>query len=381
MSRAVLVKPTSAECNMACRYCFYRDRPTDPYKGLTGRRMDEETLRALIMQHLAMNPEEAIFSWQGGEPLLMGLDFFKRVIELEMEYGAPGQRVGNSVQTNGTLITKEWARFFAEYNFLVGLSLDGPKHIHDRHRRTPKGRGSFEAVMRAAQILREEGAEFNILAVVTDYSAGRAEEVYGFFVENGFRYLQFIPCVERDPKTGRIADYSVKPEKYARFLCDLFDLWLGDGRPEVSIRFFDNILMRFMGMEAEMCELQPQCGSYIVVEFNGDVYPCDFFVREEWRLGNIHERPLWEVERSERMDNFCRIKPGPYKECQRCEWNFLCRNGCPRYRFVWRGNFRDRNYLCEAHRRFFEHSADGFRKLAERLKGEVEGRRLGAPGE
>jgi len=371
MGMAVLVKPTSAECNMACRYCFYRDRPVDPYRGIKGRRMGEETLKALVAQHLAMNPDEAIFSWQGGEPLLMGLDFFKRVVEFEMEYGASGQRVGNAVQTNGTLITREWAKFFAENRFLVGLSLDGPKHIHERYRRSPEGRGSFDAVMRAAEILREEGAEFNVLAVVTDYSAERAEEIYGFFVESGFLHLQFIPCVERDPKTGRIADYSVSPEKYARFLCRLFDLWFNGGNPEVSIRLFDNLLLRFMGMEAELCELRPQCGSYVVVEFNGDVYPCDFFVRREWRLGNIRERPLWEVVRSERMADFCRIKLGPYEECEGCEWNFLCRRGCPRYRFVWRGDFRDRNYLCEAQKRFFEHSADGFRKLAERLGGRI----------
>ena len=368
MPRAVLVKPTSAECNMACRYCFYRDRPTDPYRGIEGRRMDERTLRALISQHLAANPEEAVFSWQGGEPLLMGLDFFKRAVELEMEYGAPGQRVGNAVQTNGTLLTREWARFFADHNFLVGLSLDGPKHVHDRYRRAPDGRGSFDAVMRAADILREEGAEFNVLAVVTNYACDRAEEIYGFFVENGFRYLQFIPCVERDPKTGKLADFSVRPDRYARFLCDLFDLWFNGGSPEVSIRFFDNVLLRFMGMEAEMCELAPQCGSYLVVEFNGDVYPCDFFVREEWRLGNIHEAPLWEIARSGRAREFFSIKLGPYPECERCEWNFICRNGCPRYRFVRREDFRDRNYLCPAHRKFFEHSADRFGRLAERLK-------------
>ncbi len=364
-----LIKPSSADCNMACEYCFYLLRPTDPYRGVKGRkRMDERTLEALISQQLSASGEEAIFSWQGGEPLLMGLDFFRRAVELQMKYGRSGQRVGNAVQTNGVLIDEKWARFFHEYNFLVGLSLDGPREVHDRYRRFPSGEGSFDLVMRAVDVLREHEVEFNILAVVTDFSAERPEEVYEFFVANDLRYLQFIPCVERDPKTGRIAPYSVKPDQYARFLCRLFDLWFNEGQPEVSIRFFDNVLLAYMGMKPEMCEMQEQCGSYLVVEYNGDVYPCDFFVERRWLLGNIHRQPLGEIAKSKRARKFFAIKRGPYPECEKCEWKFLCHNGCPRYRHVWRGDFRDRHYLCQALRQFFEYSAPKFEELARRLR-------------
>jgi len=361
----VLVKPASADCNLSCTYCFYHCRESDPYAGKGPHRMSEEVLDSLVRQHMRAGRHVA-FSWQGGEPMLMGLKFYKRVTELQMKYGRAGQTVGNAVQTNATLIDEKWARFFRRFNVLVGASLDGPREVHDYYRKFKSGRGSWERVMRSVEVMKKCGAEFNALAVVTDRSMGMAEELYDFFLEHGILHVQFIPCVERDAD-GNIAPYSVTAEGYGEFLCRLFDKWYRDGDPILSERFFDNVVSAYVGIGGETCEFRERCGTYVVVEYNGDVYPCDFFVREDLLLGNILETPLSETATSEKAREFAARKAGPFAECEECEWLWLCRRGCHRLRGLTPDAEGHRHYLCEAYKKFWAYSADRFKKLRDML--------------
>lgn len=362
---SILVKPSSADCNLRCTYCFYR-RPLDPYKDRQRPRMNDEVLSALIEQFLQMNWRGAGFSWQGGEPTLMGIDFFKKVTDLQMKYGSPGQQVGNAIQTNGVLLNDEWARFLGRYKFLAGISLDGPEHIHDHYR----GKGTFQKVMNAIRLLRAHKVEFNTLTVVNDITSEKVDEVFDFLHGNDFFYLQFIPCVERDLETGEITPFSVKTSQYEKFLCRAFDRWYGKGRPYFSVRLFDNVLQAYLGMEAEACEFRKACGDYVVVEYNGDVYPCDHLVFKEWYMGNMLETPLEKIVCGEIAQKFNTLKPAKDKRCSKCRWNFICNHGCPRYRFPYPDRPSEKHYLCEAYEKFFRYSEKKFRKLAARLRSE-----------
>ncbi|MEA3344686.1 MAG: anaerobic sulfatase maturase [Chloroflexota bacterium] len=367
-SFSVLVKPVSADCNLDCEYCFYHDRPTDPYRDRKRHRMSSRVLRALLRQYMPLAGANPSFGWQGGEPTLAGLDFFREVVKLEQRYGVSGQVVGNGLQTNGTFIDEEWARFLAQYNFLVGVSLDGPQELHDHYRYNAAGDGSWQRVMDGIELLRQYGVAFNILTVVSDLTAQRPAEIYSFFREQGFEFMQFIPCVERDPKSGEIAPFSVKPQQYGDFLCELFDLWWNDGEPEASLRTFENVLAAYLGQEPETCEYRERCDSYVVIEYNGDVYPCDFFVTEEWRLGNLLETPLEEIVRSPKREKFSSIKGRPYAECEDCPWDFICHHGCPRFRLGPDGRFGQHHYLCPAFKQFFAYADERFRELADRIR-------------
>jgi len=367
----VLVKPTSAGCNLSCTYCFYKDRPSDPYAGVSRRIMPEPVLEAFISQYLRIcEGGTASFCWQGGEPLVAGLEFFRKVVALQMKHGRGGQRIANSVQTNGVLLDERWAEFFREYNFFVGLSIDGPEDVHDLHRKFPDGRGSFQRVMRAAEVLREYEVPFNVLAVVTRQTQGEAERLYRFFLSEGFLHLQFIPCVEPDP------EYAVTPEGYGEFLCELFDLWYNDGRPQASVRFFDNLLQAYLGLRPDSCSLQEKCGAYVVVEYNGDIYPCDFFVEKRWLLGNLVETPMGEILGSSKFREFSEWKLGPFPECVECPWSWVCHNGCSRFRYVAGGT----EYLCPAYRRFFSYADARLRALADRVRRAEKVRSLWASG-
>jgi len=360
---SLLIKPSSADCNLGCRYCFYYQRSTDPYNFRERHKMNEDVLASMISQYLEFAGKYTSFGWQGGEPLLMGLSFFRRVVELQQEYGYSGQFVGNNVQTNGTLITLELAQLFHDYNFLLGVSLDGPEEYHDHYRKYPGGRGSFTRVMENIQILNQHQVDFNILAVVNNITSKKPDETYSFFLENGFYYLQYIPAVEFDKETGEILDFSVNVEDYGNFLCRLFDLWYNNGQPMASIRTFENITAIYMGINSEACIYRDECGTYAVVEYNGDVYPCDFFVEKDWRLGNLMETPLKDIIRSPKVQQFNLRKSQGHPECHNCRWYFMCRCGCPNY---WDNKGMD--YLCEAHKKFYEYTESRFKILAEKLK-------------
>jgi uncharacterized protein len=270
---SILVKPASADCNLHCTYCFYHDRPTDPYGEVRGRHvMDDATLQVLIREGMRIMQPNATFGWQGGEPMLTGIDFFRRVVEYEQKFGRSGQYVCNGVQTNGTLVDDEWAQLFADYHFLLGVSMDGPAHLHDHYRITSGGQGTHAQVLKGTQILDRHNAEYNILSVVNRLTAEHATEIWQYMQERDFRFLQFIPCVERDPTTGQLTKFSVLPQQFGDFLCEIFDLWYNDGDPQVSVRLFDNLLLAYAGHGPQVCQFQQECGDYVVVEYNGDVY-------------------------------------------------------------------------------------------------------------
>lgn len=323
--------------------------------------MHEQVLTELVKQWMAFDRRQAVFGWQGGEPTLAGLPFFQQVVALQKQFGANGQVVSNGLQTNGLLLDADWARFLREYHFLVGVSLDGPAHWHDLYRQTSSGRGTHEQVMRSLRLLRRFNVETNILSVINRETARHPLEIYEFFLNQGFTYLQFIPCVEFDPNTGMPTEFSVTPELYGDFMCTLFDRWYNHGHPESSIRDFDAALSVYLGQPSPMCCYQERCGSYVVVEYSGDIYPCDFFVQEELKIGNLLEMSLAEAFSSQSLQAFAEAKAAPRPECAVCAWKSLCQQGCPRFLY------QDKHYLCAAYQRFWAHSQAGFRALAEQI--------------
>jgi len=359
-----LIKPASGDCNLNCGYCFYHDRPDDPYRAAGQRRMSPAVLDALISQGMALERVHASFGWQGGEPTLCGLGFFQQVVALQQRYGAAGQTVSNGLQTNALLLDREWAAFLRRYSFLVGVSLDGPAAYHDRFRQYSNGGPTHERVMQSIRVLRDYQVEFNILSVVNRITAAHGVEVFDWLADQGFGYLQFIPCVERDPGTGTLAEFSVTPELYGDFLCTVFDRWYNQGNPQVSVRDFEAILAVYMGQPAPMCCYQQRCGSYVVVEHNGDLYPCDFLVRDDLFLGNLLETSLAEVFAGPKLARFAACKADPRPECQACHWLALCQQGC--YRLVGVAGDR-RHYLCRAYQRFFAHAHEPLLALAARI--------------
>jgi len=335
--------------------------------------MSTRVLEAMVRQLLELGFSPAMFSWQGGEPTLAGLDFYRQVVSAQSRFGRPGQVVGNSFQTNGLLLDDEWGEFLARYRFFVGLSLDGPRGIHDAYRTGADGSGSFKETFRAISVLRRHGVEFNILSVLTPETTGKAKELYEFFAGEGLTYLQFIPSVERQPG-GENPPFNVTPEGYGRFLCDLFDLWQADGH-RVSIRHFDAILERLISGVSPLCIFGKRCDSYVVVESNGDVYPCDFFVYHRWRLGNLGKTHLAELSISEKRREFASMKSRLAERCGDCEWVEWCQGGCMKDRLFAGDPNRTPTYLCDAYRRFFAHAAEDFRRLAREIA-EKQGLRL-----
>jgi uncharacterized protein len=360
--RSLLIKPASGDCNLHCTYCFYHDRTTDPYKSQRRRRMSPEVLDTLIRQGMALDRRQATFGWQGGEPTLAGLGFFQQVVALQQQHGRAGQAVSNGLQTNSLLLTREWAPLLRDYHFLLGVSLDGLATYHDAFRRTLGGDPTHERVMASIRMLQEEHVEFNILSVVNALTAQHGGAIYDYLREQGFAYLQFIPCVEIDPTSGMLAEFSVGPEQYADFMCEVFDRWYNNGSPDTSVRDFEAILAVYVGQEAPLCSYQRACGSYVVVEYNGDVYPCDFMVRSDLYLGNIMDTSLDALFRSAGLERFAQAKADPRPECQACAWLPLCNQGCPR--FVGLADPR-RHYLCRAYQRLFLHAHTGFMKLRD----------------
>jgi len=356
----LLIKPVSGDCNLACRYCFYR-RTAEMYPESRTHRMPPEVLERMIAAYLAaMRHRSAVFAWQGGEPLLAGLDFFVDAFALMARHGRGGQPVANTVQTNGVLMDRDWARLFAAYRVLVGVSLDGPREIHDHYRGQ-----TFDAVMAGIRHLRDAGVEFNILTMATSDSAARGAEIYRFLRSEGFTHLQFIPCVEGDPQTGQPAPWTVMAEAFGDFLCAVFDAWREEGAGEVSVRLFDAIMEREIVGRSSLCELDGPCSGYLVVEHNGDVYPCDFFVRPEWRMGNLATDDFDALFGRRQWRDFCGQRQANLPACAGCEWRDRCRGGCCKDRLL-AGGVTSRSFLCTAYRRFFAHAEGYLRDLARR---------------
>jgi len=322
--------------------------------------MPDEVLERMIRNMLEYRFPQTVFAWQGGEPTMCGLDFFERAVEFQKKYGAPGQSVGNAIQTNGTLIDEDWCHLFQEYKFLVGLSLDGPQNAHDRFRVTASGHGTWEIVMRAAELMRRHQVEFNILCVVTDYNVEMGADLLRWYVDHGFYYLQFIPCEERG------YEHNVSPEKYGDFLIDTFDYWSKELFGRVSIRDFDALLTQQMGQGQPMCTYGRVCNHYVVVEHNGDIYPCDFFVYDHWKLGNLMDAPLHTFLESDKYKQFAYQKD-KVPACRNCKWRSVCHGGCQKDRMVRGDDFRQPTILCEGYKKFFAHAMPRLNALAKKV--------------
>jgi uncharacterized protein len=359
----LLVKPVSSDCNMGCDYCFYARK--DGMFSPRGAPMADDVLEEMIRQYLGERFSISVFGWQGGEPTLAGLPFFRKVIAFQQRHGVGQQLVGNGLQTNGLLVDREWAEFLAEYRFLVGLSIDGPRDLHDSQRRTLGGGETFEGAMDAAREMRRVGVSFNILSVVSRAGEGRGKEVYRWARGEGFDHLQFIPCVEVDPETGEVAEFSVTPEGYGRFLCDVFEEWRQDEYPDVSVRLFDSLLAYYAEGEQQICELAPdRCGNCLVVERTAEVFPCDFFVQPEWRLGNLKEKSLSLLARGAGVERFRGMRQVLPDECLDCEWLRMCWGGCMKDRLTAGPIEGGRSYLCEGYRMFFGETSSELGRIA-----------------
>lgn len=332
--------------------------------------MTEDILEVTIKQVLSQGETEVSFGWQGGEPTLMGLPFFQKAVEMQQRYGR-GQSVGNGLQTNGLLIDREWGKFLGDYKFLVGLSLDGPEHIHNRYRLTKGGKGSWSRVVDKAKLLLDMDVATNALTVINDYSVNFPEEIYDFHKSLGLAYMQFIPCLEPHPADPmRVAFFSAPADKYGRFLCRVFDRWLDDFDGTVattSIRFFDSLFHIYVDLHPPECTLLKECGVYVVVEHNGDVYVCDFFVEPDWKLGNIMTNRLVDMLNSSKQKSFGALKASLPKECKNCFYLRICRGGCTKDRIHNPSN-TELNYFCESYKIFFEHADKKFKELAREWK-------------
>lgn len=364
---SILIKPAGPDCNLSCQYCFYLKK-SSVFGQSSTHRMSTEILEKTIQQSMTKEMTQISFGWQGGEPSLMGLPFFEKAIEFQKVYGR-GQFVGNGLQTNGLLIDRNWARFLKSFKFLVGLSLDGPEHIHNRYRLNKGGEGSWLKVVNTAKLLMDSGVSVNTLTVVNNYSVSFPTEIYQFHKELGFDHMQFIPCLElnsNDPTQS--APFSVSAEKFGQFLCAIFDLWKADfkqDRPTTSIRYFDSLLQGYMQLGAGECTMQHQCGDYLVVEHNGDVFSCDFFVDSKWRLGNVKSHRLIDMLNSTKQRQFGCQKSRLAKECKVCPWLTSCYGGCIKDRLNNPEN-QNHNAFCNAYQVFFEHSDSDLRSLAQK---------------
>ncbi len=362
---SVLIKPSGPDCNLNCDYCFYLDK-SELFEGKK-HRMSPETQEELIRQLMDQSSSQLSVTWQGGEPTLMGLEFYQRAISLYQKYGR-NKSVSNALQTNGLLLNEEWASFLKNYNFLVGLSIDGPQHIHDHHRKLINNKGSWERVYATAQMLLNKGVEVNSLSCITSYSTKYPLEIYSFLKQTGFKWMQFIPIVEKDKNdNSRAADFSVTGKEYGKFLRVIFDLWLRDNQSGIdttSVRHIESTFYRYVGFESPECTLKKECGIYLVIEHNGDVFACDFFVLPKWKLGNIHNDRLIDMLNSDKMNSFGERKTKLPPNCTKCKWLNYCFGGCPKDR---NNDPRDQgmNHFCESYKMFLEHADPVLKQMAK----------------
>ena len=325
----------------------------------------------LVRDYIQLGFPVSGFAWQGGEPTLMGVDFFKKVIELQQQYGTPGQQVSNTLQTNGVLLDDNWCRFFHENKFLLGISIDGPKEFHDVYRVDHSGSGTFNRVMRGIECCKRHQVEFSALVLLNNLNVEQPERLFDFLIQNDLTYLQFIPCVETDPVMGRIADFSITPKQYGDFLCKLFDLWYEYGPEKLNIRDFDSLITHYVLGKHTICTYSKKCAGFVVIEHTGDAFCCEFFVEPEWRLGNILETPIEKLASDRKKRMFARNKENACDKCLICRHLDICRGGCMKDRA--RLNNRE-NYFCESYKQFFDYTVPRFMQIAAAIENGSTGR-------
>ena len=366
---SVLIKPASGQCNMACEYCFYCDEAAQRDQASYGM-MTEETLRNVIRKTMLAAQGQITYAFQGGEPSVRGLDFFRKAVEYQKQYNHHGIRVNNAFQTNGFALDEAWCRFFAENHFLVGLSVDGTRQIHDRYRHDKAGGPTFDRVLKAAALMDRFRVDYNILTVVTAQTAENIGTIYREYRKNGWNYQQYIACLDPLEKARGEAVYSLKPMAYGKFLTALFEAWYLDwekGR-QPYIRQFENYIGILLGVRPEACDQRGFCGVQCVVEADGSVFPCDFYVLDEYKLGNFNTDKFADILGDPKVKEFVerslRIDPA----CRECPHYDLCRGGCQRHREEAEGSAFYKNYFCEGFRYFFDHCREKMEYVAKTLR-------------
>ncbi len=371
----VLAKPTGPICNLDCEYCFFLSKealyPGDRF------RMSDELLETYLRQFMAANPDgEITIAWQGGEPTLMGVDFFRRAVALAEQYRRPAQQVLHTIQTNGTLLTDEWCELLAEHRFLVGISIDGPPDMHDRYRVDKRGEPTSAKVLQGLQRLRDHDVDVNVLCTVNTANQDHPLEVYRYFRDDlDLQHIQLIPIVERDNETGfqegdTVTDRSVDPSAWGAFLCAVFDEWVVRDVGTVFIQMFDAALASWLDLPATICIFRETCGDALALEHNGDLYSCDHFVEPAHLLGNIGRTPMVELVSSPQQVAFGRAKADTLPAyCRSCEVRFACNGECPKNRFTLTPDGEaGLNYLCAGYKAFFTHVDGPMRLMADRLR-------------
>lgn len=383
-----MAKPIGPICNLDCTYCYYLEKENLFPKG-ENFRMSPEVLETYIRQYIASQQTlEVTFAWQGGEPTLLGLDYFKQVVELQRKH-AGGRKINNTLQTNGTRLNEEWCRFFKAHDFLIGLSIDGPRELHDAHRKSKSGGPTFDLVSQGMQQLKDHGVEFNTLTVVSRTNVSSPLEVYDFLRESGSGYIQFIPLVERlptpsaavagldfaeppepDQQESAVTDWTVPAEAYGDFLTTIFDAWVRRDVGRVFVQMFDVSLGIWSGHGPGLCLFLPDCGEALAIEHNGDVYSCDHFVYPKYRIGNVMNESLATMVNSVQQREFGGAKAAQLpKFCRDCDVRFACHGECPKHRFIKTPDGEPGlNYLCAGYKKFFRHIDPNMRRMTELLK-------------
>lgn len=356
---SVLIKPSSSICNMNCKYCFYCDESQKRQIESYGF-MDEKTLKNVIRKTVLQANIGISFAFQGGEPTLRGIDFYKKAMEYEKQYNKNHLIIHNSIQTNGLLINEEWCHFLKENQFLVGLSVDGTQKIHDSLRKTKSGEGTFEKICDAAKLMKKHGVEFNILTVVTSEIADHVVDIYLEYKKRGWKYQQYIACLDPLGEGHQKSEFALTPQKYGQFLINLFYLWNRDRKKSKHpyIRQFENWVMLKNGYLAEACDQSGICSIQNVVEADGSVYPCDFYVLDEYCLGNFNKNSLDEIDMQRQKIKFIEKSLQLDTKCTECKYYKVCRGGCHRNRDYCENTKRYENYFCNAYKMFFDECFD-----------------------
>lgn len=381
----VMAKPSGSVCNIDCKYCFYLEKEKLYPQAGKNWRMSEETLEEYVKQYIEAQDVPVVnFAWQGGEPTLMGLDFFRRAIELQERY-ANGKAVTNAFQTNGILLDDEWGEFLHKNKFLVGLSIDGPEQFHDRYRVDKGQKPTFDRVYAGLQTLKRHDVEFNTLTVLQNHNAEHPLEIYRFLRDEGSGFMQFIPIVERsadqplddglelvDPTfegKALVTRWSVGSSQYGRFLCKVFDEWVRRDVGRVFVQMYDIALGAWMGQDPSLCIFAKTCGKALIIEHNGDLYSCDHFVYPDYRLGNVHEESIRTMVDSPLQEKFGQDKADTLPEyCLQCDYKFACNGGCPKQRFTRTPKGQPGlNYLCKGYKMFFSHADPYMRFMANEV--------------
>lgn len=354
----ILIKPASGNCNMRCAYCFYADEQEHRAVSSHGI-MSKDTMHKIVDQAMAYGDHVCTLAFQGGEPTLAGLDFYEDLSEYTASIPNPKKiRFQYAIQTNGYNLNEDWARFLAKNRYLVGISLDGPKEIHDRYRKDAMGQGTYNKIMASVRLLEKYRADYNVLTVVTAATARSGQKLYNFYKKNKIRYQQYIECLDPLGETPGGQEYSLTPKRYETFLKSLFDAWYLDvkaGKP-VYNRYFENLLMIMDRQVPESCNMRGVCGKQWVIEADGSVYPCDFYALDQWLLGNVNQDSFETMDLKREKLEFIQWSMQTHEECKTCTWYPLCRGGCRRNREPVTKDSTGKNYFCSAYKGFFEYA-------------------------